>query len=227
MTDDESKTQNPLPKIRLMLVDDHEIVRAGLRMLLQAQPDLEIVAEANSGREAIALARLRQVDVVLMDVTMRGMNGMETTRQLKACCPSAAVLALTIHEEEDYFFQMLDAGASGYVPKRAASEELLRAIRTVNRGEVYLHSSVAAALVKDFLQRGSSTSPAEISSLTSREQEVLILIAEGLTNKQIGEELGISPKTVARHRDKITAKLNLSSRTELTRYAIQKGLIVP
>jgi DNA-binding NarL/FixJ family response regulator len=193
--------------------------------LLQAQADMEIVAEASSGAEAVDLAQTRQPDVILMDIAMPDMSGMEATRQLKVHCPSAAVLALTIHEEEDYFYQMLDAGASGYIPKRAAPEDLLQAIRTVHRGEVFLHSSVAAALVRDFLQRGGAAAGANLSSLTEREQEVLTLIAEGLTNKQIGEQLSISPKTVARHRDNITKKLKLSSRAELTRYAIQKGLI--
>jgi len=218
-----------MPPIRLMLVDDHELVRVGLRMLLQAQPDMELVAEARSGAEALELVQAHEIDVVLMDVTMPEMNGMEATRRLKACCPEIAVLALTIHEEEEYFFQMLDAGASGYIPKRAAPEELLRAIHTVHRKEVFLHTSMAALLVKDFLQRsrGDSDAPPDLSGLTGREQEVLILIAEGQTNKEIGEQLGISPKTVARHRDNITRKLNLSSRTELTRYAIQKGLISP
>lgn len=214
-----------MPTIGLMLADDHEIVRAGLRMLLDVQPDIEIVAEASSGAEAIELAQAHQPDVILMDVAMPDMNGMEATREIKARCPSVAVLALTIHEEEDYFFRMLDAGASGYIPKRAAPDDLLQAIRTVHRGEVFLHSSVATLLVRDYLQRGGLTTEAELSSLTEREREVLTLIAEGLTNKQIGEQLGISPKTVARHRDNITRKLNLSSRAELTRYAIQKGLI--
>jgi DNA-binding NarL/FixJ family response regulator len=211
--------------IRLILVDDHEIVRIGLRMLLEAQPDIEIVAEASSGEEAIELAQTHQPDVVLMDVTMPGMTGMEATRQLKTSCPSAAILALTIHEEEDYFFQMLQAGASGYVPKRVAADELVRAIHTVFLGEVFLHSSLAGVLVKDFLQQGGVTSDVELSHLTEREQEVLALIARRLTNKQIGQRLDISPKTVARHRDNVAKKLNLSSRAELTRYAIQKGLV--
>jgi two-component system response regulator NreC len=214
-----------MPPIRLVLADDHEIVRAGLRMLLEAQPDMNIVAEASSGKQAIELALAHAPDVILMDVAMPDMNGMETTRQLKACCPAVAILALTIHEEEDYFFQMLDAGASGYVPKRAAPEDLLKAIRTVSRGEVFLHTLVAAALVKDFLQRGGFEESEEVRHLTAREEQVLRLIAEGLTNKQIGRQLGISHKTVARHRDNITQKLNLSSRAELTRYAIQMGLI--
>ena len=216
-----------MSSIKVMLVDDHEIVRAGLRMLLQAQSDMEIVAEASSGTEAMALVQTHPPDVVLMDVTMPDMSGIEATRRLKAINPSLAILALTIHEEEEYFFQMLGAGASGYIPKRAAPEDLLRAIRTVYQGEVFLHTSVATALVKDYLQRNQVKSSADLSGLTEREQEVLTLIAEGLTNKQIGEQLGISPKTVARHRDNITRKLNLSSRTELTRYAIQKGLIEP
>lgn len=213
--------------IKVMLVDDHEIVRSGLRMLLQAQPDMEIVAEASSGAEAIEWVQAHEVDVVLMDVTMPKMDGMEATRRLKACCPSVAVLALTIHEEEEYFFQMLDAGASGYIPKRAASEDLLRAIHTVHQNEIFLHTSVASMLVKDYLQNRKADSATAPSNLTEREQEVLTLIAEGLTNKEIGENLGISPKTVARHRDNITHKLNLSSRAELTRYAIKKGLISP
>jgi len=208
-----------------MLADDHEIVRAGLRMLLGIQPDIEIVAEASSGLEAIELAQAHQPDVILMDVTMPDMNGMEATRAIKTHCPSVAVLALTIHEEEAYFFRMLDAGAAGYLPKRAAPDDLLQAVRTVHNGEVFLHSSVAAMLVRGYLQGGSQGTKADVLSLTGREREVLTLIAEGLTNKQIGEQLGISPKTVARHRDNITKKLNLSSRAELTRYAIQKGLI--
>ncbi|MFQ5610623.1 MAG: DNA-binding response regulator [Anaerolineae bacterium] len=130
-------------------------------------------------------------------------------------------------KDEDYFLQMLSAGASGYIPKRAAPEDLLRAIHAVHRGEAFLHSTVASALVKDFLERGGAPPDTAPSDLTEREQEVLLLIAEGLTNKQIGEELGISPKTVARHRDNITKKLNLSSRAQLTRYAIQQGLINP
>jgi two-component system response regulator NreC len=208
-----------------MLADDHEILRAGLRMLLQAQPDMELVAEASTGSEAIELAQTHEPDVILMDVSMPDMDGVETTRRLRVCCPPVAVLALTIHEEDDYLFQMLEAGASGYIPKRAAPDDLVQAIRSVHRGEVYLHSSMVSVLVRDYLQRGSVVAEADLSSLTGREREVLTLIAEGLTNKQIGEQLDISPKTVARHRDNIAQKLNLSSRAELTRYAIQNGLI--
>ena len=213
--------------IRLLLVDDQDIVRAGLRSLLEGHSELEVVGEAGGGEEAVTLATRLQPDVVLMDLTMPDMSGAEATRQIKQIVPEVNVLALTIHEDKAYFFEMLNAGASGYIPKRAAPEDLLQAIRTVYRGEVFLHSSVAGALVKDFLEHRGVTSPADLSDLTKREQEVLTLIAEGLTNKQIGEQLDISPKTVARHRDNITQKLNLSSRAELTRYAIQKGLINP
>lgn len=211
--------------ITLMLVDDHDIVRAGLRMLLDAQPDMEIVAEADSGPEALRAASTCQPDIVLMDVTMPEMNGIETTRQLKKQCPNTRVLALTIHEEAEYLLQMLEAGASGYVPKRAAPDDLLDAIQSIHQGQVYLHASVAGALVDNYLQRGGAAKTEDSPTLTSREIEVLTLIAHGLTNKQIGEQLGISPRTVARHRDNISAKLELSTRSDLTRYAIQQGFV--
>lgn len=214
-----------MPPIRLILADDHQMVRAGLRMLLQTQADMEIVAEASSGQEAIELACRHEPDIVLMDVTMPDVNGMEATRELKGRCPKVRILALTIHEEEDYLFQMLEAGASGYIPKRAAPEDLIQAIHSVYRGEVFLHSSVASALVQDFLHRGEAPEEEELAALTPRELEVLIWIARGLTNKEIGERLGISPKTVAHHRDNVCKKLNLSNRAEMTRYAIRKGLI--
>ncbi len=214
------------PLIRLILVEDHQIVLAGLRMLLQSQPDIEVVAEANSGSEAIALSRQHAPDVVLMDIGLPGMNGIEATRRLKQAQPQIAVLALTIHEEEAYLFQMLKAGASGYIPKRAASEDLLNAIRAVYQGETYLHSSVAGSLVQEYMQQTRPDAAGlNIPTLTNREEEVLTLIAHGLTNKQIGEQLNISPKTVARHRDNISRKLKLSTRADLTRYAIQKGLV--
>lgn len=211
--------------ITLMLVDDHDIVRAGLRMLLDAQPDMKIVAEAGSGAEALHLAQTYHPDVVLMDINMPEMNGIETTRRMKNECPNTRVLALTIHEEAEYLLQMLDAGASGYVPKRAAPDDLLNAIQSVFHGQAYLHSSVAGALVDNYLHHGNNPEPELDSPLTAREIEVLTLIAQGLTNKQIGEQLGISPRTVARHRDNISAKLKLSTRADLTRYAIQQGLV--
>lgn len=213
--------------IRLVLVDDHDVVRSGIRALLDAQADMVVVGEASNGREALELVVDTEPDVVLMDITMPEMNGMEATRQMKLCCGEAAVLALTIHEGREYFFEMLSAGASGYVPKSAAAEELMIAIRAVARGEVYLHSSVAQLLLQDHLRRSPDAEPVDspIGHLTDREREVLTLVAEGLLNREIGEELGISPKTVARHRENIMQKLGLHSRTELVKYAIRIGLI--
>ena len=211
--------------VRLLLVDDHEIVRAGLRMLFSAEPDVQIVGEAGSGREAIEQVGRLAPDVVLMDVAMPDMNGIDATRRIKEAFPQVAVLALTMHEDEEYFFEMLSAGASGYVPKRAAPDDLLSAIRVVNQGEVFIYPSMARLLVKDFLRRAEETAPADAELLTPREHEVLASIADGLTNREIAEQLVISVKTVDRHRENIMRKLNLHNRVELVRYAIEKGLI--
>jgi two-component system response regulator NreC len=213
-------------KIRLLLVDDHQIVRAGLRMLFLAEEDMEIVGEAGGGAEAITAVANLQPDVVLMDVAMPGMSGIEATRRIKEANPDTAVLALTMHEDEQYFFEMLNAGASGYVPKRAAPDDLVSAIRAVSQGQVFLYPSLAKLLVKDFLQRAEESGvPTIAEELTPREREVLIAIAEGNTNREIGELLTISVKTVDRHRENIMRKLNLHNRVELVRYAIEKGLI--
>ncbi|MCB0199141.1 MAG: response regulator transcription factor [Caldilineae bacterium] len=211
--------------VKLLLVDDHEIVRAGLRMLFSAEPDVRIVGEATSGREAIEQVRRLAPDVVLMDVAMPDMNGIEATRRIKETFPQVAVLALTMHEDEEYFFEMLSAGASGYVPKRAAPDDLLSAIRVVNQDEVFIYPSMARLLVKDFLRRAEETTPPDATLLTPREHEVLAWIADGLTNREIAEQLVISVKTVDRHRENIMRKLNLHNRVELVRYAIEKGLI--
>lgn len=211
--------------VKLLLVDDHEIVRAGLRMLFSAEPEMVIVGEAASGREAIEQVARLAPDVVLMDVAMPDMNGIEATRRIKQNYPAAAVLALTMHEDEEYFFEMLSAGASGYVPKRAAPDDLLSAIRVVSQGEVFIYPSMARLLVKDFLRRAEETTPPDTELLTAREHEVLACIADGLTNREIAEKLVISVKTVDRHRENIMRKLNLHNRVELVRYAIEKGLI--
>ena len=212
--------------IRLILVDDHEIVRAGLRMMLEAEPDLEIVAEAESGEEALERVAQFVPDVVIMDVSLPGMGGVETTRALLDRHPDIPILALTIHEDERYFFQMLDAGASGYLPKRAAPTDLVHAIHTIQQGHVYLYPSLATALVGDYLTRAESGGDEQRSydELTARQRQVLILIAEGASNAAIAERLEISAKTVARHRENIMARLNLHSRAELIKYAIRKGL---
>ncbi len=216
--------------IRILLVDDHAVVRAGLRMLLGADAELQIVGEAENGAQALRLTDDLAPDVVLMDISMPDMNGIEATRRIKADHPNVVVLALTMHEDDQYFFEMLGAGASGYVPKRAAPNDLISAIHAVQGGGVFLFPSVARSLVQDFLQRsthaGAERPGHSFDALTEREREVLTLIAQGRSNQEIADQLVISIKTVNRHRENIMAKLNLHSRVELVRYALEKGLIV-
>jgi two-component system response regulator NreC len=215
-----------MAKTSLILADDHAVVRSGLRMLLEAQPDIEIVAEAESGRQAVDLVRAKRPDVVLMDIQMPDVNGIEATKRIKELAPGTAVLALTMHEDDQYFFEMLHAGASGYVPKRAAPDDLVKAIRTVARGEIFLYPSLATRLVQDYLKRADSgEQPLVYDDLTPREREVLVLIAEGLTNAEIADRLVISVKTVDRHRENIMRKLNMHNRIDLVKYAIRTGLI--
>lgn len=214
-----------MSKIKLLLVDDHQVVRAGLRMLFQAEKDMEIVGEVGTGEEALKAVGELKPDVVLMDVVMSGMSGIEATRRIKETSPDTAVLALTMHEDEQYFFEMLQAGASGYIPKRAAPDDLVSAIRVVSQGNVFLYPSLAGLLVKDFLHRAETELTPVDKELTPREREVLTYIAEGYTNREIAEALVISVKTVDRHRENIMRKLNLHNRVELVKYAIEKGLI--
>jgi two-component system response regulator NreC len=214
--------------VRLLLVDDHEVVRSGLRMLLDSEQDVQIVGEAGTAEEALQAVQQLQPDVVLMDIGLPDLSGIEAASRIRELRPQAAVVALTIHEDKEYFFRMLDAGASGYVPKRAAPEELLTAIRAAAQGEVYLYPSLATLLVKDYLGQDPDDREARIlNGLTERELEVLGHLADGASNSEIGETLQISPKTVARHRENIMRKLNLHSRTELVKYAIRKGIIRP
>ncbi|MCL4804366.1 MAG: response regulator transcription factor [Anaerolineae bacterium] len=213
-------------EIRLLLADDHAVVRSGLRLLLEAQPDMVIIGEAENGEEAIRRTAELRPDVVLMDVEMPGMNGIEATRRIKAQSPATAVLALTMYEDDQYFFEMLRAGASGYVPKRAAPDELATAIRAVSRNEVFLHPSLAGRLVQDYLlRRDVEEQEPPAGDLTPREQEVLTLIAQGASNGEIADQLVISVKTVDRHRENIMRKLNLHNRVDLVKYALRKGLI--
>ena len=211
---------------RLLLVDDHAVVRSGLRMMLGTQQDVEIVGEAGSAAQALEATALFKPDVILMDIGLPDKTGIEATREIKARFPNVAIVALTIHEDEEYFFQMLAAGAAGYVPKRAAPDELITAIRAAANGEVYLYPSMAKMLVRDYL---SAEHPAEekinLDGLTDREHEVLTHLAEGASNNEIASSLVISPKTVERHRENIMRKLNLHSRSDLVRYAIRKGII--
>ena len=214
-----------MSKIKLLLVDDHEIVRAGLRMLFAAEPDMEIVGQVSSGDEAVQAVQNLAPDVVIMDVAMPGISGIEATRQIKEHAPDIAVLALTMHEDEQYFFEMLNAGASGYIPKRAAPDDLVSAVRVVDEGNVFLHATLAKFLMREFADESPQHPASSADNLTPREKEVLTYIAEGYTNREIAEELFISVKTVDRHRENIMQKLNLHNRVELVRYAIEKGLI--
>ncbi len=211
-------------KTRILVVDDHPVVRLGLRAMLEAGDDVAIVGEASTGEEALQMVDRLSPDIVLMDLGARGMSGVEATRRLKASHAQVAVIAFTFREDEESFFQMLGAGASGYVPTRAAPEELLAAIRTVAGGEVYLHPSLAKLLVRDYLKQDRRGSP-QVDGLSAREREVLALLAEGKGNAAIGEQLGISHKTVARHRENIMHKLGLRARTDLVKYAVRKGLV--
>lgn len=212
--------------IRLLLVDDHAVVRSGLKMLLSGQKEMEIVGEAASAGEAMTETARLNPTVILMDIGLPDKTGIEATREIKAKFPDVKIVALTIHEDEEYFFQMLNAGASGYVPKRAAPDELITAINAAASGEVYLYPSLAKLLVRDYL---SAERPAEekvsLDGLTEREHEVLTHLAEGISNDEIAKALVISPKTVERHRENIMRKLSLHSRSELVRYAIRKGII--
>jgi len=210
---------------RILLVDDHAVVRSGLRMMLENEQDVEIVGEAQNAAEAMKSAMLLKPNVILMDIGLPDLSGIEATREIKKKMSDVAIVALTIHEDEEYFFKMLEAGASGYVPKRAAPEELLTAIRAAANGQVYLYPSLAKLLVRDFLSGGKPADSESMSELTEREQEVLTYLAEGSSNEEIATALVISPKTVARHRENIMRKLNLHSRADLVRYAIRKGII--
>jgi len=224
--------------IRLLLVDDHEVIRTGLKSYLESQPSLKVVAEASNGREAIERALEVRPDVVLMDITMPEMDGLEATRRLKAAWPECLVLSLTVHEDKFYFMEMLAAGASGYLTKQSAADELVQAIHTVASGSIYLQPALARWLLEDY-QRLAATSnrpeqpesvktdtePVGLGILSEREREVLEMVAQGKNNQEIGQDLNLSAKTIARHRERIMNKLNLHSRTELVKFAIKTGLV--
>jgi two-component system response regulator NreC len=215
-----------MKKIRVLVADDHTIVREGVRILLEAQSDIEVVGEAADGQEAVARVRELHPDIVLIDIAMPNLNGMEATRAIKRDNPQVQIIALTMYESDEYFFQVLNAGASGYILKKAASADLLAAIRAVYAGEVFLYPSVARRLVSDYLSRvKSGEEKSSYDGLTAREREVLKLIAEGHTNQAIAGKLVISPSTVQTHRTRIMQRLNLHNRAELIQYAIRKGLL--
>ena len=210
---------------RVLLADDHALVRHGLRMILDAEPDFEIVAEASDGQEAVAMGLRDQIELALLDVAMPRLTGIQAARQLTEQRPDLRVLIVSMHDNEQFFFEALRAGASGYILKSAAHHDLIRACRAAMRGEPFLHPSGVAALVRDFLQRGRGEPPND--PLSFRESEVLKLVAEGLTSREIASVLQISDKTVERHRSNILEKLGLRDRVALTRYAIRRGLVEP
>ncbi|HEX6796375.1 MAG TPA: response regulator transcription factor [Ktedonobacterales bacterium] len=213
-------------KVRVLIADDHTILRAGLKMMLNAQPDIEVVGEASDGHQAVSEAQRLLPDVIIMDITMPECNGIEATKQVKRLLPETRVLVLTMHENEEYLFQMLRAGAAGYMLKEAADTELISAIRVVSSGRFYLSPSAQSMMVSDYLQRVHTGEERDsYSALTEREREILKLVAEGLTNNQIGERLFISPKTVDTHRTHIMDKLNLHNRAELVKFAMRRGLL--
>jgi two-component system response regulator NreC len=195
-------------------------------MMLNAQPDMEVVGEAQDGRQAIQEAQRLQPDVILMDITMPDLNGIEATRQIKRILAEVKILVLTMHENEEYVFQALRAGASGYMLKEAADTELITAIHVIKSGQFYLSPTAQSVVIGDYLQRVSTGEERDsYSSLTEREREILKLVAEGHTNNQIAERLIISPKTVDTHRTHVMDKLNLHSRAELVKYAMRRGLL--
>jgi len=215
-----------MAKIRVLIADDHAIVREGVKMILAKESDIEVAGEASDGQEALALVERLKPAVVVMDISMPGMGGIEATQLVKERYPAVNVLALTMHEDESYVFKLLRAGASGYVLKRAAAQDLVQAVRAAAKGEAFLYPSVARKVVEDYLKRvEAGEERARYDGMTEREKEILTLIAQGLSNKQIGERLYISIKTVQTHRAHILEKLGLHDRTELVRYAIRKGLI--
>jgi DNA-binding NarL/FixJ family response regulator len=210
-----------MKKIRIVLADDHSVVRQGFRRILEAQSDMEIVGEASNGREALEQAALLTPDVVVMDVAMPELNGIEATRRMKEATPHSRVLALSMHKDSVYVREILRAGARGYLLKDAVDEDLIAAVRAVSRGEGYLSPGGADAVLTDYRQHVSDP----IDLLTTREREVLQLIAEGKTNKEIATLLNLSVYTVDAHRGRIMEKLNLHSTGELVRFAIRKGLV--
>jgi two-component system response regulator NreC len=210
--------------IRVLIADDHTIVRSGVRLLLTSEPDIEVIGEALDGREAVAKTEALQPDVVLMDITMPEMDGLDATRHIVARFPEIHVLVLTMHRSDEYFFELLKAGASGYILKGAETSELINAVRVVGRGEVFLYPTMAQKLVQDYLnlwEWGESTQ----TTVSPREKEILRLLAEGYSNKEIAEKLVISPSTVYSHRSNLMDKLGLNNRRELIQYARQRGLI--
>jgi DNA-binding NarL/FixJ family response regulator len=228
-----SGNSNAVQLIRVLLADDHDILRQGLKLLLAAQPDIEVIGEARTGKEAIEQAQELQPDIIVMDISMAEMDGMEACQHIRIQHPNIQVLMLTMHESEEYFLQSLRMGAAGYIVKKAAPADLCMAVRTTAHGGAFLYPGLARALIRAYLTPQMPTNPALSSSmlntpldvLTPREREVLILVAEGRTNQEIANQLIISIKTVQAHRANMMEKLGLQDITQLVRFAIAHGLI--
>jgi len=211
-------------RIKVLLVDDHAMIREGLRSLLDKQPGMEVIADADDGRKAIELVREHLPDIIVMDITMRGLNGIEATRQITQEFPSVKVIALSIHSKRRYVTDMLSAGASGYVLKECLFDELVQAIQAVVTGGRYLSPRITDVVVDDYVRRLSTIDNSPLETLTSRQREVLQLVAEGKSTKQIALELHVSTKTIEANRRQIMDKLDIHSIAELTKYAVREGL---
>ena len=212
---------------RILLADDHALVRRGVRLILDSEPDLQVVAEAGDGREAIEVARQTPVDLAILDIAMPQMTGLQAARELSTAQPDLRILMLTMYDNEQYFFQALKAGAAGYVLKSVADRDLVEACRAAMRGEPFLYPGAVNALIRSYLDRARQGQNLPEQVLTAREEEVLKLVAEGHSSKEIAQLLFISVKTVERHRANMLQKLGLRDRLELTRYAIRAGLVQP
>jgi DNA-binding NarL/FixJ family response regulator len=214
-------------RIRILLADDHALVRRGLRLILDGEPDLTVVAEAGDGAEAVRFATAGGVDLAILDIAMPRMTGLQAARELTRRAPGVRILMLSMYDNEQYFFEALKAGASGYVLKSVADQDLVEACRAAMRGEPFLYPAAITALIRDYLQRDRQGDRLPTSILTPREEEIVKLIAEGHSTREIADTLVISPKTVDRHRGNILQKLGMRDRLDLTRFAIRAGLVEP
>ena len=217
-----------MTKIRVLIADDHAVLRSGLRMLLNSQPDIEVIGEASDGKQAVEKTAELSPDVLLLDLTMPGIKGIDVIRMIKAKMLPVVILVLTMHENESFLLESLKAGALGYIPKKAADTELVAAIRAVYHGEVFVHSSLTKAVVKELVHPDTFNKGPKADSyeqLSQRERETLQLVAQGYTNQDIAARLYVSTKTVETYKARVMAKLELHSRVELVRYALQRGLL--